>query len=316
MSFISRFYNSKNGDRTYNAADWAEYFASFISNGVFANPANGCQVAAAGNLSVKVRPGKLWINGYYSVNTSDYSFTLSAANASNARYDRVVARLDLTQRTTTLAIVKGTAAAIPTVPTLTRTDTIYELGLAVITVRAGVTSISQSDITDTRMNDDACGVVKGIIDQISTEDLFAQYDSAFHKWFHELETELDENTAAHLYSMIQSIYNNVQALNNQLVDDVTQKQYHFGISNGELYIEEGEISPDGGFSTLSSDKNYIHNQTAANSAWTVQHNLGKYCSVTVVDSAGNVIVGNVEYLDTNNLIIKFSAPVTGKAYCN
>ena len=316
MAFISRFYNSKNGDRTYNAADWADYFASFVGNGVFANPANGCQVVAAGNLSVKVRPGKLWINGYYSVNTSDYSLTLSAANANNARYDRVVARLDLTQRTTVLAIVKGTAAAIPTVPALTRTDTIYELGLAVITVRAGVTSISQADITDTRMNDDACGVVKGLIDQISTEDLFAQYDSAFHQWFHELETELDENTAAHLYSMIQSIYNNVQALNHQLVDDVTQKQYHFGISNGELYIEEGEISADGGFSALSSDKNYIHNQTAANSAWTVQHNLGKYCSVTVVDSAGNVIVGNVEYLDTNNLIIKFSAPVTGKAYCN
>ena len=316
MAFISRFYNSKNGDRTYDAADWAAYFASFISNGVFAEPANGCQVAAAGDMKLAVRPGRLWINGYYSINTADYPLTLPAADENNARYDLVVARLDLTQRNTVLAVVKGTAEAIPTIPALTRTETVYELGLAVITVRAGVESVTQADITDTRMNDDSCGVVKGIIDQISTKDLFAQYNAAFFQWFHGLEDVLDDNTAAKLYVLIQALNNRIQAVENQFIDDVTQKPYHLGVSNGVMYLEEGALSTIGGYAVLTSDKNYIHNQTTADSTWMVQHNLGKYCAVTVVDNTGKIIVGNVEYVDEDDLIIKFSKPVSGTAYCN
>lgn len=316
MAFLSRFYNSKNGDRTYNAADWADYFASFVGNGVFADPANGCMVKADSGMKIKVLAGKLWIKGYYGNNTSDFPLTLSAADNTNPRYDRVVARLDLTKRTTVLTVVKGTAAAIPTIPVLTRNSDVYELCLAVITVKAGVTSISQADITDTRMNDDVCGIVKGIIEQISTKDLFAQYQNAFNIWFKNIQNELDENTAAHLYTLVQSNYNSIQALNNQLKDDVTHKQYHLGVENGVLYYEEGAIASDSGFTALSSDKNYVHNQTAASALWTVTHNLGKYCSVTVTDSGGNIIVGNVEYVNTNKLLIRFSSAVIGKAYCN
>lgn len=316
MAFISRFYNSKNGDRTYSAEDWAGYFASFVGNGVFAEPANGCQVAAAGGMKVIVRPGKLWINGYYSINTTDYPLTLLAADENNARYDLVVARLDLTRRTTVLAVVTGTAAEIPKIPALTRTDTVYELGLAVITVRAGVISVTQANITDTRMNDDSCGVVKGIIDQISTKDLFAQYDAIFNQWFHGLEVTLEGDVAANLYVLFQSLYNRVQSLENQFIDDVTHKQYHLGVSDGVLYLEEGPISTTGGYAVLTSDKNYVHNQVVANSSWTVQHNLGKYCSVTVVDGTGKIIVGNVEYVDEDNLIVTFTKPVSGTAYCN
>ncbi len=319
MAFLSRFYNSKNGDRTYNAADWADYFASFISNGVFAEPANGCKVVAVSGSTnnIKVRPGKLWINGYYSTNTTDYSLSIPLVAEKNmSRYDRVVARLDLTKRTTSLAVLRGTAATVAEIPQLTRNDTIYELGLAIISVRSGTTEITQADITDTRMIESDCGIVKGVIDQIKTDELFAQYQAAFEKWFSSLQTELDENALTHLYTMIQSLYNSIQALNNQLIDDVTKKQYHLGVSDGRLYYEEGAVAVEGGFTALSSDKNYIHNQTATSAKWVVQHNLGKYCSVTVVDSGGNIIVGNVEYVDINRLIISFSTAISGKAYCN
>ena len=33
---FSSFFNSVGGDRKYKAEDWAEYFGSFIGNGVFA----------------------------------------------------------------------------------------------------------------------------------------------------------------------------------------------------------------------------------------------------------------------------------------
>lgn len=316
MAFLSRFYNSKNGDRTYDSADWADYFASFVGNGVFAQPASGCQVRADSGMKIKVSAGKLWINGYYSVNTSDYSLALSAADGTDPRYDRVVARLDLNQRTTVLTVVKGTAAAVPSIPALTRNGNIYDLCLAVIAVKSGATAITQADITDTRTDETVCGIVKGIIEQINTKNLFAQYQTAFDDWFKNLNAELDQNAATHLYTLVQSNYNSIQALNNQLKDDVTNEQYHLGVEDGRLYYEKGAIAVDGGFTALSSDKNYVHNQTAASALWTVSHNLGKYCSVTVVDSGGNIIVGNVEYVNTNKLLIRFSSAVSGKAYCN
>ncbi len=315
-AFLSRFYNSKNGDRTYDAADWADYFASFVGNGVFADPASGCQVKAESGMKIKVSAGKLWINGYYSVNTSDFPLTVSAADSADPRYDRVIARLDLSKRTTTLTVIKGTAANIPKIPLITRNSSIYDLCLAIIAVKAGAKAITQADITDTRPDETVCGFVKGIIEQINTKDLFAQYQAAFESWFKNLTAELDQNALTHLYTLVQSNYNSIQALNNQLIDDVTNKQYHLGVSDGRLYYKEGAIAVDSGFTALSSDKNYVHIQTAASALWSVTHNLGKYCSVTVVDSGGNIIVGNVEYVNTNKLLIRFSSAVSGRAYCN
>lgn len=64
------------------------------------------------------------------------------------------------------------------------------------------------------------------------------------------------------------------------------------------------------------DKNYVHNQGAANTIWSINHNLNKYPSVMVVDSAGSVVVGKIEYVDTNNLTVTFNAAFSGDAYMN
>lgn len=65
-----------------------------------------------------------------------------------------------------------------------------------------------------------------------------------------------------------------------------------------------------------SDKTYVHTQISAIATWTVVHNLAKYPSVTVVDSGDSVVIGDVDYIDNNNLTIKFSAAFGGKAYLN
>lgn len=64
------------------------------------------------------------------------------------------------------------------------------------------------------------------------------------------------------------------------------------------------------------DLNAVHYQDSASTLWTVNHNLNKFPSVTVVDSAGNVVFGDVEYVDANNVKIKFSSAFAGKAYLN
>ena len=64
------------------------------------------------------------------------------------------------------------------------------------------------------------------------------------------------------------------------------------------------------------DKTYIHRQVIASNAWEITHNLYKYPSVSVVDTGGNVVIGDVEYTSLNTLVIKFTAPFSGMAYLN
>ena len=64
------------------------------------------------------------------------------------------------------------------------------------------------------------------------------------------------------------------------------------------------------------DKTYIHRQVIASNTWEITHNLYKYPSVSVVDTGGNVVIGDVEYTSLNTLVIKFTAPFSGTAYLN
>ena len=64
------------------------------------------------------------------------------------------------------------------------------------------------------------------------------------------------------------------------------------------------------------DKNYLFIQNQVSDEWIINHNLNKYPSVTVIDSADNEVIGEVEYLDKNNLKIKFANGFSGKATLN
>jgi hypothetical protein len=65
-----------------------------------------------------------------------------------------------------------------------------------------------------------------------------------------------------------------------------------------------------------SDANYVHDQTTPASIWIVDHNLGKFTAVSVVDSAGTEVEGDVDYLSLNTVRLTFSSPFSGKAYFN
>ena len=67
---------------------------------------------------------------------------------------------------------------------------------------------------------------------------------------------------------------------------------------------------------IDSDKNYVYSQTVASDVWDIEHNLKKYPSVTIVDSGGNGVVGEVTYLSKDKVQVSFSAAFSGKAYLN
>jgi len=68
--------------------------------------------------------------------------------------------------------------------------------------------------------------------------------------------------------------------------------------------------------SLSGDKTYVYTQGSPSATWDIVHNLGKFPSVSVVDSGGSVVIPSVEYIDVNTVRVTFGSPTSGKAYVN
>ena len=61
---------------------------------------------------------------------------------------------------------------------------------------------------------------------------------------------------------------------------------------------------------------YIYDQMAASSSWVIEHNLHCFPSVSIVDTGGNVVIGEIQYISNLKLIVTFSSMFSGKAYLN
>ena len=187
MAIKSGFFNSmlKNGiqDRTYNALDITSYFDKIIGNGVFVNPANSLQILANEGMKVVCKPGKGWINGFFIINDADLILEIEPADVVLNRIDRIVFRLDMTNREMSIVIKKGTLASEPEAPEVIRTEEIIEYSLATIYVGKQIEIITQSIITDTRLDSNVCGKVAVLIDQIDTSDIYAQWTDAFTRFY-------------------------------------------------------------------------------------------------------------------------------------
>jgi hypothetical protein len=191
MAEISGFHNSINGDRKYKADFFARYFGSLISNGVFPNPSTGLQVIANDDMTVTLRAGKGWINGYFYENTDDLIFSIEIADGVLKRIDRIVLQFNNLDRNIRAKVKKGTFASVPSAPDLQRDTDAHELGIADLTINNGAIEINQSAITDLRLNSDLCGIVQGLIDQVDTTTIFNQYLS----WFNETKTDAETDIA-------------------------------------------------------------------------------------------------------------------------
>ena len=69
-------------------------------------------------------------------------------------------------------------------------------------------------------------------------------------------------------------------------------------------------------SQISNDKNYILTVSMPSDIWLINHSLGKYPSVTVINNDLKEVVGDIEYIDLDNIRITFSSEFSGKVICN
>lgn len=81
-------------------------------------------------------------------------------------------------------------------------------------------------------------------------------------------------------------------------------------------VTQGLTGPSGGSTPGTGDSNYVHPQSSPSALWTVNHGLGKFPSVSVVDSANDEVEGSVRHISVNQLTITFSAPFSGRAFIN
>ncbi|WP_343241214.1 hypothetical protein, partial [Methanoculleus sp. UBA45] len=141
-------------DRVYTSEAFARLFRTIMRDGVVHNDGDELAVSPTvpAAMSVNVGTGMALVQGRYYINSADLTLTVEAADPSYPRIDRVVVRADLVGRTVHAVVKKGTAAASPVAPPLTRTAETWELSLAQVRVEAGATSILSEKITDERGN--------------------------------------------------------------------------------------------------------------------------------------------------------------------
>ena len=105
-------------------------------------------------------------------------------------------------------------------------------------------------------------------------------------------------------------------INTYTVDANNDQYYDIALS---FLGGNGSISIDNFYDIINftfKDKTFIYDQVTPATIWTVQHGLNKFPSITVVDKAKSVVIGDYTYVDDNNVILNFSAAFAGKAYFN
>ena len=160
----------------FDAADVAAYLAG-LTSGVFSG-AEDFPVTAAGGLTVTVGAGRGWVHpsrftGYSITKREADTLTMPLADPSLPRIDRIIMRYDAGARAASLQVLQGTASSTPMAPAISRTELIYDLCLAEIARPAGSTSITTGQITDTRLDEALCGIVRDGVTGIPTDELLA-----------------------------------------------------------------------------------------------------------------------------------------------
>lgn len=204
MAFTYGFYNSKGGDRKYNADQMGNLFDGILNDGVFDNVGNIFATVPGEGLQVLVKSGRAWFNKTWSYNDAAYPIYLERPDVAVPRIDAIVLEVDRreTHRRNRIGYVKGMPSIIPTKPTLTNTDLIRQYPLSYVTVRAGTSSINSSDI-EIRVGQSDCPFVTGILQTANIDDLFAAWNEQFTTWFEGVNSQLEGDVAANLLKEIQ-----------------------------------------------------------------------------------------------------------------
>lgn len=192
-------------DRANSAEDLREVYETFFSNGVFLNDSDAFHVVPSDGMNVIVSAGKCCIKGTVGWEDRERALAIQSSDSED-RIDTVVLRwnANVEMRNIDLYVKAGTPAATPTRPSLTRTETVYELGIADIFVAKNSGAISAARITDTRLQDERCGMVTPLLD-IDTTTFYDQLQEQTNIAVELAQSAIDGTVAGNLQSQIDDL---------------------------------------------------------------------------------------------------------------
>lgn len=227
-------------DREYPAHIFRNYFHKFLSTGVYFGKYKNygdysMKVMQNTGLNVKVTKGAGIIKGLDFELETDTVLAVRLGG-DTTRKDMIVVKADdtLAERKTSLYVKEGTETSFAE---LKRTNDIYEICLAKITVKAGSVTIDLDDIEDTRRDEELCGIVTSLIDidiedvldeitnkkdnffvqlGISTEQEKVEFFESLNSWFQNIQDILDENAATNLLNLINTNISNIALLQEEI----------------------------------------------------------------------------------------------------
>jgi hypothetical protein len=166
-------------DRAQNSEFLANMLGAIIGNGVYPNPSTNLQVIERDGavFGVQVLPGKIWIDGRFAWPKEPILLEADPASTTADRIDIVVVERNNPDRKFTVKCITGAPAASPVPPSPERTTDVHQRVLCQYRVRRNATKVNQADILDTRMDNELCGYVTGVVEQIDGETLFAQIEA-------------------------------------------------------------------------------------------------------------------------------------------
>ena len=204
-------------DRAITSAPLRKLIGKIMTDGVLPNPSTNLQVAAGSGMNVIVNPGFAICSGGLKLEENQRTLTVQASDTSYDRIDTVVLRWNDndSERICDLYILKGVPAAKPVRPALTRTESVWELGLADLFINKNSSVISNQKITDTRYENARCGIISAI-SEFDTTTIYQQVQSdlgdfkkseqsSFMEWFEKIKNQLSEDAAGNLQNQINEI---------------------------------------------------------------------------------------------------------------
>lgn len=164
----------------YEAKDAETYLCSRTS-GVFASTGH-FDASITGAREVTISSGLAWIKnadfkGKSVLNDTAVPISIPIADGVLDRVDRIVLQFSKTANATSIVLKSGTPSAAAVAPAIVQTETVYELGLYTVSVPAGSTTILASHVTDTRMDETVCGLMRDGVTGIPTAELQAQVEA-------------------------------------------------------------------------------------------------------------------------------------------
>ena len=192
MAITSGFYNSVNGDRTYDADQFGSLFDGIIAPGVFPNVGDKFRVRPTNNgMSVYVGSGKAWLNNRWVENSGDETVTLTGSHATLDRIDLVCVEVDRSKaiRGAKIKVVQGTPAVTPTVPSVDDNGDRQTFALAQIKIIKNSRQITAENIISL-VGSARTPYVSGPLQNINLDSLQAKLQGEFNTWFESVRDAL------------------------------------------------------------------------------------------------------------------------------